>query len=168
MGNLIDKYYFSETGESGTWTDFTNWSGVRVLAVSGFDEIGESVNVYTAQWVDSDIEDYVCTKQGTRIKNGVSVNYDIVVRKNIDIELTFIVSQRYTNQTISVQSMYDTVVDTICNSGDIYIKSAYTGKIAHCVCLKSFKPTAVKLHRGRNSYILATIPLHLLQSTTNA
>ena len=165
-GNLTGKYYYSKTGASGSWSDFTNIDGVRILAIDGFGELGDTVNVYTAQWVDSDVEDYMCTKQETVSANGVSTTHDVVVRKNTDISLTVIVSRRYTNANIDEQSVYDNLVSMLC-SGDIYIKSAYTGKIAHVVNLKSFKPTAVKLHRGNNSYILATIPLHMLSVPSN-
>jgi len=169
IGNLTNKYFYRK-GTSGSWSDFTTIAGVRVLAISGFDERGDAVNVYTAQWVDSDTEDYMCAKQETTTvgsgQNAVTVTRDVVVRKNVDLEMTVIVSGRYAVADIDVQSTYDDLLSTICN-GDIYIKSAYTGKTAHVVNLKSFKPTAVKLHRGKDSYILATIPFHTLSVPTN-
>lgn len=164
IGNLTGKYYYSSNGTE--WHDFTSIAGVRVLSVDGFDERGETVNIYTAQWIDSDVEDYMCAKQETTTVNGVSTTRDVIVRKNVDLNLTVIVSRRYTNASIDEQTVYDSLVSTLCD-GDIYIKSEYTGKIAHVVNLKSFKPTAVKLHRGNNSYILATIPLHTLSTPSN-
>lgn len=161
IGDLTGKYHYRE-GENGSWVDFTTNSGIRVLAIDGFDERGEAVNVYTAQWIDSDVEDYMCAKQETVNGN----TRDVIVRKNVDLNLTVIVSRRYTDQAIDEQSVYDSLVSTLCDR-DIYLKSAYTNKIAHVVCLKSFKPTAVKLHRGNNSYILATIPFHTLEVPSN-
>lgn len=159
--NLTGKYFYSRN--KSDWSDFTTTSGVRVLAVEGMDDIGDAVNIYTEQWIDSSVEDYVCTKKKQRTINGVAVEVDDVVRKNVDINLTLIVSQRYTDDNIDVQNTYDDIVSNICDNGDIYIKSMYTNRIAHVVCLKSFKPTTVKLHRGVDSYILATIPLHCIE-----
>lgn len=155
--DLTGKYYHGMA--KNALVDFTTHSGVRVLAIDGLDEIGEAVNVYTEQWVDSNVEDYMCTKK--KVVNGSEV--DDIVRKNVDINLTFIVSQRYTSAEINVQDVYDDLVSTLCYNGAIYLKSLYTNKIAHVVCLKSFKPTTVKLHRGTDSYILATIPFHCLE-----
>lgn len=155
--NLVGKYFHGMT-ESGL-VDFATHPGVRVLAIDGLDEIGDAVNVYTEQWVDSDTEDYMCTKK----KNVNGIEVDDIVRKNVDINLTFIVSQRYTPDTINVQEVYDDLVSTLCYNGAIYLKSLYTNRIAHVVCLKAFKPTAVKLHRGMDSYILVTIPFHCIE-----
>lgn len=164
-GNLTNKYFYRK-GTSGSWSDFTTIAGVRILAIDGFDEMGEVVNVYTAQWIDSDVEDYMCAKQETTTtgsgQNAVTTTRDVIVRKNVDLNLTVIVSRRYTNASIDEQTVYDSLVSTLCD-GDIYIKSEYIGKIAHVVNLKSFKPTTVKLHRGVDSYILATIPLHCIE-----
>ena len=151
--------YFHGTTKNGL-VDFTTHLGVRVLAIDGLDEVGDAVNVYTEQWIDSNVEDYMCSKK----KTVGNTEVDDVVRKNVDINLTFIVSPRYTtNTSIDIQDEYDKLITALCYEGDIYIKSMYVNKIAHVVCLKSFKPTAVKLHRGRNSYILATIPFHVLE-----
>lgn len=161
---LIGKYAYRK-GTTGSWTNFDTIAGVRVLAIDGINERGETVNVYTAQWIDSDVEDYICTKQETA---SGGVVHDVIIRKNIDINLTLIVSRRYTaGENIDEQSVYDDIISTLCETGDLYIKSLYTNKEMHVVCLKSFKPTAVKLHRGRDSYILATIPLHTLEPPTN-
>jgi hypothetical protein len=155
--DLIGKYFHSSDGT--TWDDFTNKSGVRVLSIDGFGEIGDAVNVYTEQWVDSEIEDYMCTTKKT--EQGTTI--DAAVRKNVDINLTFIVSPRYSdNQGVDVQKTYDDMISSLCY-GAIYLKSTYANKIAYVVCLKAVKPTAVKLNRGKDSYIMATIPFHCLK-----
>ena len=155
--DLTEKYFHSSDGT--TWVDFTSHSGVRVLSIDGFGEIGDAVNVYTEQWVDSEIEDYMCTTKKT--VQGTTI--DAVVRKNVDINLTFIVSQRYTNADIDVQQTYDDMIATLCYSGAIYLKSTYVNKMAYVVCLKAVKPTAVKLNRGGDSYIMATVTFHCLK-----
>ena len=169
--DLTEKYYHSSNGT--TWVDFTTHSGVRVLSIDGFGEIGDAVNVYTEQWVDSEIEDYMCTTKKT--EQGTTI--DAVVRKNVDINLTFIVSQRYADAHIDIQQTYDDMIATLCYSGAIYLKSTYVNKIAYVVCLKAVKPTIVRLQRGEyrtneqnqverwdiDSYIMATIPFHCLK-----
>jgi hypothetical protein len=161
--NLTGKYFHGKT--KGELVDFTTHSGVRVLAIDGLDEVGDAVNVYTEQWIDSNVEDYMCTKKKTVGKTEV----DDVVRKNVDINLTMIISPRYTisGTDLDVQGTYNDMVATLCYNGDIWLKSLYTNKIAHVVCLKAFKPTAVKLHRGMDSYILVTIPFHCIEPPSN-
>lgn len=166
MGNygLKDKYFYRRSA-TGSWVNFDSISGVRVLSVDGLNERGETVNVYTAQWIDSDVEDYICTKQE---ETTGGVMRDVIIRKNVDINMTLIVSRRYSAaENIDEQSVYDDMISTLCETGDLYLKSAYVNKIAHVVCLKAIKPTAVKLHRGRNSYILVTIPFHVLEQPTS-
>jgi hypothetical protein len=52
-------------------------------------------------------------------------------------------------------------------NSDIWIKSKYCGgKQVHCICLKEYKPSAQKLFRGDNSYMMGTITLHSLDSPT--
>ena len=158
--NLVGKYFHGMT-ENGL-VDFTTHSGVRVLAIDGLDEVGDAVNVYTEQWIDSNVEDYMCTKKKQVAGLG---EVDDIIRKNVDINLTMIISPRYTIQgtSIDVQDTYNQMVSTLCYNGDVWLKSTYTNKIAHVVCLKAFKPTAVKLHRGMDSYILVTIPFHCIE-----
>lgn len=51
-GNLANKYFVSRDGV--TWEDVTTkYDGVKVLAISGMNEKGEAVNVFTQQWVGS-------------------------------------------------------------------------------------------------------------------
>ena len=147
------RYYIKRTSDE-TYIDITSaFDGISILSLSGFGAIGDSVNVFTQQWIDSQQEDFMVTKkvQGS----------DVLIRKNIDITLTFIVGRRYANKLINESLVYDDFVDYV-TSGDFYIKSSYANKEAHVVCLKGFKPTTVKLDRGWGSFILATIELHLL------
>lgn len=158
--------YQVKNTESGTYQNIeTMFPGVAILKVDGMLERGEPVNIYTAQWVNSQEEDFLITTRDI---------YDnpIVIRKNVDIEVTFIVKQKYASSTIDVMTTHDNFVDYMTGS-DVWIKSSYmNNKYVHCVCLKEYKPTNVKLHRtfndnGRsidNSYVIGTITLHTLDS----
>lgn len=150
-GNLANKYFVSRDGV--TWEDVTTkYDGVKVLAISGMNEKGEAVNVFTQQWVGSQEEDY-------------QLIGDKVIRANVDLEMTFVCGTRYSsNANVDTQSVYDAFVSYVCDYGDFYIKTAYNDKIAHVVCLKGVKPTTQKLHRGVNSYIMATATLHCLDA----
>ena len=140
---LKNKYFVRKTeSEAEAWVDIaTKFNGVRILTLDGFNEVGEAVNIFTQQWVDSQAEDFMVTKQVD--------NQDVVIRKNVDLSMTIIVSRRYAREYF-------------CNHGDFYIKSSYTNMQAHVVCLSGFKPTTQKLNRNEESYIIATIPLHCL------
>lgn len=147
---LANKYFVSTNGT--TWEDVTTkWNGVKILAIDGFNEKGDAINIYSEQWQTSQNEDFMVTSA-----NGS------VVRKNVDLTVTFIVSRRYASSVIDEQSVYDSVVSYMCDNGYFYIKSAYTNKSAKVSCLKGFKPTAQKLQRGTASYILTTVTLHTL------
>lgn len=149
--DLSNKYFVST--DNSTWYDITTkWSGIKVLALSGLGERGDAVNVYNEQWITSQNEDFM-----------VAASDGKVVRKNVDLSLTFIVSRRYANTTIDEQSVYDDFVSYVCDNGAFYIKSMYYNKSVKVACLKSFKPTDVKLQRGRKSYIMATVTLHTLK-----
>lgn len=162
MAELVGKYYVSTNGTS--WEDVTTkWNGLKVLAINGMNERGESVNVYDEQWIDSQLEDFLVTKQ-TTVNN---VTRDVVIRKNVDIKLTFIVSRKYASTLISEQTVYDDFVSYVCDNGAFYIKSLYTNKSAKVACLKGFEPTTEKLNRGDKSYILATVTLHTLDKATS-
>lgn len=156
MAQTLSNKYFVKKSPNAEWEDLTaKFAGLKILKVEGMNEIGDALNVYSEQWIDSQSEDFMVTKkeQGS----------DVVIRKNVDILLTFIVSRRYTNKLINESLVYDAFVDYVTN-GDFYIKSVYTNKEAHVVCLKGFKPTSVKLNRGWSSYIMATIELHTLDN----
>lgn len=157
--NLSNKYFVRKTS-AAAWEDITTkFDGVKVLSIDGFNERGEEVNVYNEQWVNSQTEDFMVTTTDVQ-------GNDVIIRKNIDLSLSFIVSRRYANGAIDEQTTYDNIVSYLCDNGDFYIKSAYVNKSAHVICLKSFKPTTQKLNRGKNSYILATITLHCLDAPT--
>ena len=156
--NHSSNRFFAKNTESGTFQDITTmFDGVAVLKLDGMLAKGEPVNVYTAQWIDSQQEDFmITTLDGS--------DNPVVVRKNVDLELTFIVRQKYATGTIDVQTVHDNFVDYITGS-DVWLKSSYVGnKYVHCVCLKDYKPTTVKLGRGDNSYIMGTITLHCLDA----
>ena len=156
--NHSSNRFFAKNTESGTFQDITTmFDGVAVLKLDGMLAKGEPVNVYTAQWIDSQQEDFMITTLDGN-------DNPVVVRKNVDLELTFIVRQKYATGTIDVQTVHDDFVDYITGS-DIWLKSSYVGnKYVHCVCLKEYKPTTVKLGRGDNSYIMGTITLHCLDA----
>ena len=148
---LTGKYAYKNNEDD--WTYFNGISGVRVLSLTGIDERGDAVNVYNAQWVDSEQEDFIIAHEEEKI-----------IRKNVDVQLTMIIGRRYTvGESINEQATYDAMITTLCESGDIYLWSGYLNKKVHVVCVKSFKPTTVHLHRGRDSYILVTIPFHVLE-----
>lgn len=146
--NNLKGKYFVRKDENSSWEDITTkFSGVKVLSASGFNELGETTNVYCEQWVNSQREDF-------------HVAGDSVIRKNADLRLTFICGERY--GASDTQATHDDFVEYMCNQGDLYLKSEYVGKYAHVVCTKAYKPTTEKLHRGKDSYIMGTIELHIL------
>lgn len=153
--------YFIKNSESSSWEDITSkFDGVRILKMDGFLEKGEPINIFTQQWLSNQKEDFLITTLD-------SSDNPVVVRKNVDLELTFIVRQKYATGTIDVQTVHDNFVDYITGS-DVWLKSSYVGnKYVHCVCLKDYKPTTVKLGRGDNSYIMGTITLHCLDAPTS-
>ena len=147
--------YFVKNTSNGSFVDVTTmFDGVRILKVDGMFAKGEAVNVATQQWQNSQAEDMIITKE----VNGVPV----IVRKNVDIDVSFIVRQKYATNTIDIETVHDSFVDFMTDR-DIWIKSAYSGdKSVHCVCQNEYKPTAVKLNRGENSFMMGTITLHTL------
>lgn len=159
--NHSSNRFFAKNTESGTFQDITTmFDGVAVLKLDGMLAKGEPVNVYTAQWIDSQQEDFMITTLDDN-------DNPVVIRKNVDLELTFIVRQKYATGTIDVQTVHDNFVNYITGS-DVWLKSSYVGnKYVHCVCLKEYKPTTVKLGRGDNSYIMGTITLHCLDAPTS-
>lgn len=138
----------------------TLFDGVQILKVDGMLAKGKPVNIYTAQWINSQDEDFLITTLDSN-------NNPIVIRENVDIDITFIVRQKYATGTIDVQTVHDSFVAYMTNS-DVWIKSSYVGnKYVHCVCLKEYKPTTIKLHRNNdNSYAMGTITLHCLDAPT--
>lgn len=150
--------FFTKNSESASWEDITSkFDGVRILKMDGFLAKGEPINIFTQQWLSNQKEDFLIT---TRDEYG----NPIVVRENVDIDITFVVRQKYAsgNTTIDVKQVHDAFVAYMTNS-DVWIKSAYiNNEYVHCVCLKGYKPTIAKLQRGANSWIMGTITLHTL------
>lgn len=160
MANNSSGRYFVKNTENGTFQDITTlFNGVAILKLTGMDGKGKPVNIYQAQWVNSQREDFMIT---TLDEN----NNPVVIRENVDIEITFIVRQKYATTTIDVQTVHDNFTNYMTNS-DVWVKSGYLGnKYVHCVCLKEYKPTTTKLDRGENSYMMGTITLHTLDAPT--
>lgn len=160
MAQDLKNVYFVKNTQAGTFQDVTTlYQGVRILKVDGFLAKGKPINIYTAQWVGSQTEDFMITTLDGN-------NNPVVIRENVDLEITFIVRQKYANTTIDVQTVHDNFVAYMTNS-DVWIKSAYVNnKYVHCVCLKEYKPTTVKLKRGTNSWIMGTLTLHCLDAPT--
>jgi len=151
--------YQVKNSASGTFQDIeTQFSGVRILKMDGFLELGKPVNIYTAQWVNEQAEDFLITTVNQS-------NQPVVVRENVDISITFIVGNRYSSSlNFDAQATHDTFVKYMTDS-DVWIQSGYMGnKYVHCVCLSAYKPTTVKLGRGNDSYILGTLTLHTLDA----
>ena len=153
---LIGVYYIKNT-QNGNFQDITSlFDGVRVLAVEGVAQKGKAVNVYNEQWMDSQDEDFMIT-----------TNNGIIIRENVDIQVTFLVHNRYASDTIDVKTQHDLFVNYLTQT-DVWIRTAYQNNvIAHCVCLDGYEPTTMKLKRNENSdYALGTIKLHCIQNIT--
>lgn len=164
MNDSANRYYVKNS-EGGDFVDITSaFNGLAVLKVDGFLKKGKPVNIYTAQWIDNQDEDFLITTLDSN-------NNPVVIRENVDIEITFIIRQKYASPnagTINVQSVHDSFISYMTNT-DVWIKSSYVGnKYVHCVCLKEYSPTTVKLGRGVNSYIMGTLTLHTLDAPKNA
>lgn len=157
MNDSSNRYYVKNT-ENGTFQDITTmFNGVAVLKLEGMLAKGKPINIYTEQWFDSQTEDFMITTLDDN-------DNPVVIRENVDIELTFIVRRKYATSTIDVLATHDAFVEYMTNS-DIWLKSSYVGnKYVHCVCMNEYKPTTVNLERGEKSYIMGTITFHTLES----
>ena len=157
MNDSRNRYFVKNT-EDGTFQDITVlFDGVAVLKVDGFLAKGKPINIFTQQWLSNQKEDFLITTLDDN-------DNPVVIRENVDIEITFIVRQKYANSVIDVQDVHDSFVDYMTNS-DVWVKSAYVGnKYVHCVCQSEYKPTTVHLQRGDSSYIMGTIKLHTLDA----
>ena len=155
MAQDLSNSYFVKNSPSGAWQDVTTlFDGVKILSLKGFNEVGEAQNIYTAQWVNSQTEDYMLTDNNA-------------VRANVDLTMNFIVGTRFSStKNIDTQTVYDAFVSYICDNGAFWIKSAYTNKSAHVVCQKGVQVVTERLQRGQNSYILANATLHTLTKPT--
>ena len=154
MAKKITNKYFVKNTANNSFVDVTTlFDGVNVLAVEGLDAKGKALNVYVEQWITGDTDFMITSNNGQ------------IVRENVDIKVVFIVGQRYANNTIDAQSVYDSFVDYMTNT-DVWIKSSYVGKQVHCVCIDKVEPKTIKLHRGGDSYVLGEIQLNTLESPT--
>lgn len=154
----IENEYLVKRGDGEFATIASLFSGVRILKMDGFLAKGKPVNIYTAQWVNSQTEDYMVTD--TVVVDGVE--YDAVFRENVDIDVTFIVSDKY--GAADVRTAHDAFI-AYMTDGALLLKSNYVDRILRCVCLKEYSPTTQKLKRpsGKN-YIIGTITLHSLDT----
>lgn len=159
MNNSANRYFVKNT-LNGSFSDITTlFNGVAVLKLDGMLAKGKPVNIYTAQWIDSQQEDFMITTLDEH-------DNPVVIRENVDLELTFIVRRKYASsqQNFNALSVHDSFIAYMTNS-DVWLKSSYVGnKYVHCVCLKEYKPTTVKLERGNDSYIIGTITFHTLDA----
>ena len=159
MNNNLNDKYLIKTTANGTYTAIADLvDGCRILSVTGMTDIGKAINVYTAQWIGSETEDFL-------IADTDSFGNPKVVRENPDIEVTFIVSNKYAQAAVDTATQHKAVV-ALLTSSDVYIKSLYNGYHAHCIALDSYSPKTEKLQRGNSSYILGTIKLHCLEPPT--
>lgn len=160
MKNELKGKYYIKNKPNGTYTDVTElFDGVRILTIKGFFDQGETTNVYNAQWVNSQTEDFI-------IPDTDENDEPIVVRKNMDIEITFIVGQRYASETIDAAKRHDQFIRYLTNS-DVWILSKYAKKKVRCMNLESYSPTVAKLCRGDKSFMMGTIKLHMLEMPTD-
>lgn len=155
MNASTGKYFIKNTS-NGTYQDLTTlFNGLAIMKVDGLMETGEPVNIYTAQWVNSQVEDFMITTTN-------NLQQPIVIRKNVDIEVTFVISRRYATTTINELTIHDNFINYMTNS-DVWIKSVFlNNKAVHCICLQAYKPTMVHVGRANNSFITGTIKLHCL------
>ncbi len=161
MANDLTGKYFIKNNQSGSFVDVaTMFNGVRILKVDGMTSLGEAKNVYTASWEYESEEDFMIVMENDN--DAIEI-----IRECVDIDITFIVRQKYSSSVIDVKTQHDAFVAFMTNT-DVWIKSNYDGMSAHCVCLKEYKPTIKKLHRGDDSWIMGTITLHMLDKPSNS
>lgn len=157
--NTLKGKYLLKNTASGTYADVTTlFNGVRILSVTGMNALGKAINVYTEQWEYTRAEDFDIVMQD-------SEDALEIVRENVDIQVTFAVRRKYATSgtTIDVRTVHDAFRDYMTKT-DVWIKSMYTNKWVHCVCLDGYEPTMMKLQRGTNSFALGTIKLHCLDN----
>lgn len=150
--------YFTKKSESASWEDITSkFDGVRILKMDGLLAKGKPINIFTQQWMSNQKEDFLITTLDGN-------DNPVVIRENVDIEVTFAVRRKYANSAIDVMSVHNAFVSYMTGS-DVWIKSSYVGnKYVHCVCLNDYKPTIIKLNRGDSSFAMGTIVLHCLDA----
>ncbi len=153
----LKQAYFLKNTENGTFADVTTmFQGVRILKVDGMGAKGKAKNVFTQDWMYDETEDMEIVMEN-------DTDPIQILRENVDIEVTFLVKQKYASTTINVQTQHDLFVNYMTKT-DVWIKSNYMGdKSVHCVCLNEYKPTIMKLKRGNDSFAMGTITLHCLE-----
>ena len=153
----LRQAYYVKNPANGNFQDVaTLFDGVRILSVTGVAAKGKAVNVYNEQWMDSQHEDFMIT-----------TNNGVIIRENVDVEVTFIVHNRYAGNTIDVKTQHDNFVDFM-TSRDVWIRTSYQNNvIAHCVALDGYEPTTMKLKRNEETnYALGTIKLHCIETVS--
>lgn len=160
MNDLTGKYFVKKT-KDGEYQDFaTLFDGLRILKIDGFMSEGQPKNVYTASWEYDDDEDFAIVMQDDE-------DTIRIIRECSDLEITFIIKGSYANETIDVHTQHLRFKNYMLGK-DVWIKSVYQDELeAHCVCLKEYKPTTEKYHRGIDSYVMGTITMHMLEKPTN-
>ncbi len=152
--DLRRVYYVKNAPNLGFVDVASRFAGVRILSITGVAAKGKAVNVYNAQWMESQQEDFMIT-----------TNNGTIIRENVDIEVTFIVHNRYATNNIDVKTQHDNFVKYMTDT-DVWIRTAYQNNvIAHCVALDGYEPTTMKLQRDNDAnYALGTIKLHCLET----
>lgn len=125
MGTLGLKDKFKIKHKNEVYMDVVNkFDGIKILSIEGINDIGEATNIYHEQWIDSDKED-VCITTYDEEKHGY-----VVVRKNTDINITFIVSPKYETETpnFDTRQQHDSFIDYMCNTGESIHKNRIRGQ----------------------------------------
>ena len=160
MNDLTGKY-FAKKAINDEYQDFTTlFDGLRILKIDGFMSEGQPKNVYTASWEYDDDEDFAIVMQDD--EDAIRI-----IRECVDLDITFIIKGSYASETIDVNTQHLRFKNYMLGK-DVWIKSMYQDELeAHCVCLKEYKPTTEKYHRGIDSYVMGTITMHMLEKPTN-
>jgi len=157
MATDLKKVYYVKNNYTDLYNDVTDlFHGLRILKIDGLLGQGKPVNIYTAQWNDEQDEDFLITT--------IEDNKPVVIRENVDIDITFIIHQKYAdpNTDIDVMEEHNGFIHYM-TSTDVWVRTEYLGGVeAHCVCLKEYKPTVTKLNRGNQSWMMGTLTLHVL------
>ena len=155
MSQTVANKYLCKQTASGTYTDINLlFDGVKVLKSDGFFSVGKSKNVYQAQWVNSQTEDFLIAHESDQSRK--------IIRENVTIELSFAISQKYTETEIDEEEVYAAMCDYFLN-GEVYLRSQYAGKDVRVIALEGQEPNAIRLKRNNNNFILASWKFHALE-----
>lgn len=155
----IENSYLVKRGNESYEALASKFDGLKILSISGFLEKGEPVNIYNEQYVDNQEDEFLVTTI-----DEVS-QQEVVIRKNIDLDISFVVSDKYSNTLINVQDVHDSFISYMTN-GKLWLKSLYVDREVECACLSGYKPTQKKLKRDFGNYITGTLKLHTLNEPT--